>query len=109
MKKHKLKEELIKEIVNRIVSVSEPEKIILFGSYVYGTPDSDSDIDILVVKRGIESKIKEYTKIRKGLMGMGFPFDIILLTPEEYEFYSTKWKNSILAEIREKSAVVHGI
>lgn len=89
MKEHKLKQDVIKEIVRRIVSVSEPEKIVLFGSYVYGMPDSDSDIDILVVKRGMKSKIEEYTKIRKRLMGMGFPFDIIVHTPEEYEFYST--------------------
>lgn len=108
MKEHELKQDVIEEVVRRILSVSDPEKIILFGSYIYGIPDSDSDIDILVVKKGVKSKIQEYTKIRRSLMGMGFPFDIIVLTPEEYEFYSINWKNSVLAEIREKGRVVYG-
>lgn len=108
MKKYKLKKDVIKEIVRRIISESKPEKIILFGSYAYGTPNEDSDIDILVVKAKMQSKIEEYSRIRRRLMGMGFPFDIIVTTPEEYEFYSTNWKNSILAEAREKGIVLHG-
>ena len=44
-----INEELIKEIKNRIVSEVHPEKIILFGSYAYGTPTKDSDVDLLVI------------------------------------------------------------
>lgn len=42
-------DELIQEIKNRIVSGVHPEKIILFGSYAYGTPTKDSDVDLLVI------------------------------------------------------------
>jgi len=42
-------EELIQEIKNCIVSAVHPEKIILFGSYAYGTPTKDSDVDLQVI------------------------------------------------------------
>ena len=89
------------------MAVSSPQKIILFGSYAYGTPSEESDIDLLVVKPDIRSKTEEYTKIRKSLKGIRFPFDIILLTPEEYEFYSRNWKNSVAAEAREKGITLY--
>lgn len=98
---------IITEIVERIISTSNPEKIILFGSYAYGSPDKDSDLDLLVIKR-TQSKIDEYLKIRKSLKGIRFPFDIIVITPEEYEFYSLNWKNSILAEARKSGVILHG-
>lgn len=98
---------IITEIVERIISTSNPEKIILFGSYAYGSPGKDSDLDLLVIKR-TQSKIDEYLKIRKSLKGIRFPFDIIVITPEEYEFYSLNWKNSILAEARKRGVILHG-
>lgn len=40
-------EELLQEIVQCIVKAFAPEKIILFGSYAYGNPTSDSNVDLL--------------------------------------------------------------
>jgi Nucleotidyltransferase domain len=42
-------EEILAEIVRRLVAALNPEKIILFGSYVYGFPSGDSDVDLLVI------------------------------------------------------------
>ena len=53
-----LKDEIEKEIVGRLVKLEEILKIILFGSYAYGNPGKNSDIDLLVV---IDKK--EYPKI----------------------------------------------
>lgn len=99
---------IINEIVKRVVFTVNPDKIILFGSYAYGTPTEDSDVDLLVVKSGTESKIQLHTRIRKSLKGIKFPFDIIVMSPEEYEFYSLNWRNSIVAEAREKGSVLYG-
>ncbi|HID94921.1 MAG TPA: nucleotidyltransferase domain-containing protein [Candidatus Latescibacteria bacterium] len=41
----------IEEIVKRIVTGYKPEKIVLFGSYAYGNPTEDSDLDLLVVSK----------------------------------------------------------
>lgn len=98
---------LIQEIVKRILSVISPDKIIFFGSHIYGKPHLDSDIDIIVIKSGIKSKIEEYRKIRKSLRGLKYPFDIILISPEEFNFYSLKWQNSVIAEASQKGKIVY--
>ncbi len=45
----------IDSIVSQLVTHYQPEKIILFGSVAWGRPTKDSDLDILVVKEGLES------------------------------------------------------
>src|SRR5476651_882892 len=44
-------EVLLADIANRIVQSCDPEKVILFGSYAYGTPHSDSDVDLFVIMK----------------------------------------------------------
>ena len=46
----------IQAVVARIVAGYAPDRIILFGSYAYGTPTEDSDLDLLVLKAGDERK-----------------------------------------------------
>lgn len=41
---------LTSKLVDRLKEKYQPEKIILYGSYAYGTPDEASDIDLLVIK-----------------------------------------------------------
>lgn len=43
------RQEQIRDLCNEIVREFHPEKIILFGSYAYGEPDSDSDVDLLII------------------------------------------------------------
>ncbi len=49
-------EEVLHEIVQRIVQVAKPEKIILFGSAVRGEMGPHSDIDLLVIKSGVHRR-----------------------------------------------------
>ena len=55
-------EEDIREILNRIIDKIkihyQPEKIILFGSYAWGNPTKDSDVDLLIVKKLIKNTDK---------------------------------------------------
>jgi predicted nucleotidyltransferase len=44
----------IENAVRRIVQEFQPERIILFGSYAYGRPDPDSDVDLLIVMESDE-------------------------------------------------------
>ena len=74
-----------KEIVDRIVQYCKPEKIILFGSFAKGRQNSDSDIDLLVIK---DSDIKRPFRVKEifeSLRGMdrSFPLDPIVYTPSE--------------------------
>lgn len=103
----KVDKSLVQEIVKRIISVISADRIIFFGSYIYGSPHADSDIDILVIKSDIRSKLEEYRKIRKSLRGIKYPFDIIVISPEEFEFYTSNWQNSVVTEAAKKGEVVY--
>jgi len=85
--------EQIQAIVSKIVETAKPQKVILFGSYANGTPNKDSDLDILVIK-GIENDIlNERIIIRSALSSFSVPMDI-LVYPQEYVDY---WKDTPLA------------
>lgn len=42
-----------------IIDLVDPDKIILFGSYAYGTPDENSDADFLIIKNGVEHTVRD--------------------------------------------------
>ena len=80
-----LAQQIIDEIVRRILKVSKPRRIILFGSAATGAMSHDSDIDLLVIKRGLIDTLSESVKIRKALKGMGYAFDIIVMDEDRFE------------------------
>ena len=73
--------ELLPEITQRILAVSDPEKIILFGSYARGDYSPDSDLDLMVVMQNIQSSREESTRLRRALRGLLVPIDILVATP----------------------------
>ena len=80
----------ISKIVRRIKNNYSLEKIILFGSYAYGQPEEDSDLDLLVVvKKSDLPRHKRAREIRKRLWGLiDTPKDILVYTEDEIE----EWK-----------------
>lgn len=98
---------ILKEIVKKIISVSDAEKIILFGSWANGTPGPDSDIDLIVIKNDMESQIDEYVKIRNALDGYKYAFDIIPIKIKEFEQRAKKHINSIFCEASENGIVLY--
>ena len=75
------------EITRRILSVSDPEKIILFGSYARGDNNPDSDLDVLVVMKYVESPRAESIRLRRALRGLLIPVDVIVVTTEQVDRY----------------------
>ena len=68
----------------------QPEKFIVFGSYAYGAPDQDSDVDLLVVKSIKKSRLKDKVAIRSAwwpllLQKEPLSFDLMLTSPQESE------------------------
>jgi len=80
-----IKETLIREIVRRIVSVTQPERIILFGSASTGQMTKDSDIDLLVIDRSPHDNHDERLRIRQALGDLDHSFDIIVMPAERFE------------------------
>ncbi len=78
-------ERLIQEIVRRVLTVSEPERIILFGSAATGQMSRDSDIDLLVVEHSPRNTREETVRIGDSLRGLGFPFDVFVIATERFE------------------------
>jgi predicted nucleotidyltransferase len=76
------------EIVRRVVQIAQPEQIILFGSAARGGMTADSDIDLLIIKRGAHRRHLAQALYR-GLMGVGVGVDVIVVTPEDVERYRT--------------------
>ncbi len=93
-------EQVKKDITERLM-VLNPERIILFGSYAYGNPSDDSDLDICVVEDNVESKIEEKTKIRSLLKDIRISKDIIVSYKEEFDFYKNEI-NSVFHDINTK-------
>ncbi len=81
----------IDEIVQRIANNYILQKIILFGSYAYGEPSENSDLDLLVIVKDSEQpRYKRAREIRKQLWGISdVPKDIIVYTEDEVK----DWKN----------------
>ena len=76
-------EEALQEIVHRLVTGLHPQKIMLFGSYVYGTPSADSDIDLLVIVDTRARPVDRYVRVSRLLQPRPFPLDLLVKTPEE--------------------------
>ena len=84
-----LDQNLLDEIVARLQKI-DPLRIFLFGSQVTEAANTDSDIDLLVIKSTVTSSISEINEARKLLRGLGKAFDVIVSTPEEFDFYRTQ-------------------
>ena len=61
----------------------KPEKIILFGSYGYGKPTKDSDVDLVVILPYRGSSIRKVVEIRTRVEAP-FPMDMLVWKPGKY-------------------------
>ncbi len=73
----------IQRAAQKIVDATDPEKIILFGSFAYGKPEPDSDVDLLVIMESDKSAHARSAQISEILYPRPFPVDIIVRTPAE--------------------------
>jgi len=78
-------EKLIGEIVRRILSVAQPDRIILFGSAATGDMTRDSDIDLLIVEPDTSDQRNEYVRISKALWDIDYPIDILFIAAQWFE------------------------
>lgn len=79
-------DEPIRKMVRRIVRRFAPDKIILFGSHARGDAGPDSDVDLLVVMPVSGSIRQKAIEIGVALHDIRVPKDVIVTTPEEFEW-----------------------
>ncbi len=81
----KVNRKKIRKVAQKIIDEFQPEKIILFGSWAWGYPKPDSDVDLFVVKRGQRDPLEMMRDIDRILFGRTIPVDILTYTPEQVE------------------------
>ena len=98
--------EILAAIVERIVEVAAPERIILFGSRATGGARPESDYDILVLKSGEYHSREMATKILRRLRDVAASVDIIVATPERANELSRAWW-TVFAPAMKDGAVIY--
>jgi len=96
----------IKSFCNAVAKQFRPRKIILFGSYAYGKPTEDSDVDLLVVMNRTRHRGERMSFRIRDAINAGFPMDLLVRTPG----FITKrlaWKDCFTEEIMRKGKVLY--
>ena len=95
----------IQAFVDQVVRRFRPTQVILFGSYAYGHPTADSDVDLMVVMPHRGSPAKTATRIRLACP-RAFPMDLIVRTPAEIR-RRMGMGDSFVREVTTKGIVLH--
>jgi predicted nucleotidyltransferase len=97
--------ESIRKMTERIVQEFKPERIILFGSYAYGTPTSHSDVDLLVILPFQGQAPRKSLEILNKV-NPKFAVDLLVRTPEQVQ-QRLAWNDFFLQEILAKGTVLY--
>jgi uncharacterized protein len=95
----------IQKFADQIAREFKPERIILFGSYAYGTPHDGSDIDLLVVMPLEGSPLDKAIEILRKLRPT-FGIDLLVRSPEELK-QRLEWNDFFLREVVEKGKLLY--
>jgi predicted nucleotidyltransferase len=95
---------VIRSYAREVAERFDPDRIILFGSYAYGTPNEDSDVDVLVVMPA-RDEVSMAVRIQRGVWPP-FPMDLIVRTPAKLA-RRIALGDSFLQEITTKGKVLY--
>jgi predicted nucleotidyltransferase len=100
---------IINEIVDGIIKGYKPKKVILFGSYAYGKPSEDSDIDLLIIKNTDKKPIDRWIEVKRLLRDRKrmLPVAPLVYTEKEIE-ERIAIRDFFVEEIFEKGEVLFG-
>ena len=101
--------QIVLGMVEEIIKVYNPKKIILFGSYAYGNPTKDSDVDLLIIKDTDKRPIDRWIEVKRLLRdtSQSLPVSPLVYTEKEIEERNAI-KDFFIEEIFEKGEVLYG-
>lgn len=102
-----VQKEIVTTLIDKIKMQFQPQKIILFGSYAWGEPTEDSDIDLFLIMDSNLRRDERARQVRKIFSDRTFPLDIIVYTPQEVQ-QSLARGNLFIKEILTKGGVLYG-
>ena len=99
---------LIEEVKKRLIKAYNPVEVYLFGSHIWGTPDEESDLDLLIVVEHCdpEERYKAMSKGHRALFDLDISKDIIVISQKEFEEYS-KNPQRIFYKIKQKGKKIY--
>lgn len=106
---NEIDEELLRRITLRIVDALNPCRVILFGSYAYGTPHQDSDLDLFIELEAAvdgERPVKRSRRVREIVGESHVPMDILVRTSDEVRARLAAG-DFFIADILEKGRVLY--
>ncbi|MBN2886406.1 MAG: nucleotidyltransferase domain-containing protein [Chromatiaceae bacterium] len=99
---------MLNEAVDRIVRAVRPERILLFGSQVWGHPNDESDIDLLVVlSTSDQPAYRRAQQIYRSLRGLPLPIEVVVRTQDEMD-RAARVPTSLECQALERGMVLHG-
>lgn len=78
-------ESMLKQVVERILTATRPQRVILFGSHARGDADEGSDLDLMVVFPQLSDKFGEMIRLHKAVGDVGVGVDVLVYSEEEYQ------------------------
>jgi len=105
MIKKEIKEK-IQKIADEIAQKYQPEKIILFGSYAWGKPHKDSDLDFFIIKKTTDPMLKRMEDVGRLFLRREFAMDFLVYTPEQIE-KRKKMEDQFVIDIINKGQVLY--
>jgi len=99
---------ILREVVTILRADYEPEEVILFGSYAYGSPHRDSDLDLFIVKESADRPLDRRVRVRELLQSVNahIPLTLYVLTPFEIR-QRLAMGDQFLQEIVDKGRVLY--
>ena len=83
-----------------------PRKIVLFGSYAYGNPTEDSDVDLLVIMRRTRDRGERMSVRIRHAIPHDFPLDLLVRTPSDVA-KRLRWGDPFISELLKKGEVLY--
>jgi predicted nucleotidyltransferase len=101
-------ESFFEQVIDRVVDALAPERVYLFGSRAYGSPRSDSDLDLLLVMPPSEKRATEIRRLARQAIGeVGCGVDVVVRWTTDFDRRAS-WPSSLEATVRSKGRLLYG-
>ncbi len=99
---------ILSEVVEKLKNEYKPLKIILFGSYAYGNPKEDSDIDLLILKNTDKRRVDRFVWVKRIIYNPNYkiPVSPLVYTPNELE-ERLRMGDDFIKEIIQKGVILY--
>ena len=100
--------QVLSEIVEKLKKEYNPLKIILYGSYAYGTPTDDSDLDLFILKETNKRRVDRFVDVKKIVYNpeRKIPISPLIYNPNELD-ERLQLKDDFILEILNKGVILY--